>query len=84
MITAVGQAVQYVLNEGDLTEIDNQFPLNQAAEGEECAALITKVHGPSCVNLHVFLDGETGPYLVTSRTLGDGDGHWLWAPRDPS
>lgn len=52
---------------------------NQVLEGDVCAALIVAT-GAASQNLSVQLDG-TDTYWATSRTEGDGPGHWNWPPR---
>jgi hypothetical protein len=56
---------------------------NHAAEGDVYPALIVRVWGDteqSAVNLQVHLDGND-TYWATSRTAGDGPGHWRWPAR---
>ena len=55
---------------------------NTAREGDVCAAIVVRVFDPSTstANLQVHLDGND-TYWATSRTEGDGPGHWRWPPR---
>ena len=52
---------------------------NGASEGDECAAMVVRVFDPrtTTANLQVHLDGND-TYWATSRTEGDGAGHWHW------
>lgn len=49
---------------------------NSATAGDTCPAKIVKVFGAAC-NLQVFNDGND-TYWATSRTEGDGEGHWIY------
>lgn len=42
---------------------------NVMAPGDQCAALITRVHGPECVNLSIFPDGHAQQVCKTSVRL---------------
>jgi hypothetical protein len=53
---------------------------NSASEGDVCAAVVVRTWGYPSVNLQVLLDG-TDTYWATSRSEGDGPGHWSWPPR---
>lgn len=56
---------------------------NQVAAGEVYAATIVRAWGDtpeSAVNLQVHMDGNDS-FWATSRTVGDGEGHWSWPPR---
>lgn len=44
---------------------------NVVTPGDVCAALITRVHGPECVNLSIFPDGHTQQVCKTSVRLFD-------------
>jgi hypothetical protein len=81
----VGQIVLYTLGPGDATQIDRQQPMNSpprrnpVAAGHIYPAVITAVWSAGCANLVVLLDGD-GTYWATSRTAGDGQGHWTPRP----
>lgn len=56
---------------------------NHVEEGDTFPALIVRPWGDSpesAVNLQVLLDGNDA-YWATSRTVGDGPGHWHWPER---
>jgi hypothetical protein len=56
---------------------------NNAQAGDVLPAIIVRVWGDtaeSAVNLQVHLDGSD-VYWATSRTHGDGQGHWHWPLR---
>jgi hypothetical protein len=53
---------------------------NHAAAGDVYAAMIVRTFGGPAANLQVHLDG-TDTHWATSRTEGDGEGHWVWPPR---
>lgn len=90
----IGRIVLYTLNEGDVALIDEQCPMrehlphgdrqirNSVSPGDVYPAQVVRVFDPSVstVNLIVQLDGK-GEYWATSRTEGDGAGHWAWPPR---
>ena len=89
-----GQSVQYLArpfpeNEGDYNEIandtfgggmaDNDNVKSQISNKEPMAAIITRVWGPSTVNLIVFPDCSH-PVFRTSVTLGTGAGNFQPIP----
>lgn len=43
-----------------------------------CPAVIVSVHGPACVNLRLFTDGDIAPPRKTSVLLGTSAGMWQW------
>ncbi|MEE4540975.1 hypothetical protein V2S66_03205 [Streptomyces sp. V4-01] len=53
---------------------------NHARAGAICAAMIVQTFDGHAANLQVHLDG-TDTYWATSRTEGDGEGHWVSLPR---
>jgi len=55
---------------------------NHAEEGQVYPAVVVRVFDPSVTtaNLQVQLDGND-TYWATSRTEGDGPGHWGWPAR---
>ena len=53
---------------------------NHAAAGDVCPAMVVRTFDGHAANLQVHLDG-TDTYWATSRTEGDGEGHWAWPPR---
>ncbi|KAB2384747.1 hypothetical protein [Actinomadura montaniterrae] len=55
---------------------------NRAQAGQTYPAMVVRVFDPSATtaNLQVSLDGND-TYWATSRTEGDGEGHWVWPPR---
>jgi hypothetical protein len=53
---------------------------NQAAAGDVCPAMVVRTFGGAAANLQVHLDG-TDTFWATSRTEGDGEGHWTWPTR---
>lgn len=85
---SVGRIVHYTLGEGDVNLIANQRlasgvkTCNAALLGHVYPAVVVRVFDPSVstANLQVLLDG-TDSYWATSRTEGDGAGHWAWPPR---
>lgn len=76
---SIGRVVHYVL------------PADSHHPGEARPAIITRVWGDTCVNLHVFLDGKNdydNPQeheWQTSRLLGEpGQQYsWFWPPFVP-
>jgi hypothetical protein len=88
---SIGRIVHYTLNEGDVEAIDRLTPIvvdgqrqerNPVAAGHVYPAMVVRVFDPTVTtaNLQVFLDGAL-TYWTTSRTEGDGAGHWTWPPR---
>lgn len=53
---------------------------NRATAGDVCPAIVVRTFGGPAVNLQVQLDG-TDTFWATSRTEGEGEGHWAWPPR---
>jgi hypothetical protein len=53
---------------------------NSATEGQVLPAMVVATWSAGCVNLQVLLDG-VDTYWATSRTEGEGSGHWSWPPR---
>lgn len=53
---------------------------NPAGVGQVCPAVVVRTFGGDAANLQVLLDG-TDTYWATSRTPGEGPGHWAWPPR---
>lgn len=56
------------------------------ANGESRAAVITRVHNETCVNLHVFLDGDVDLHARQTSVVQTDEttrqpGCWLWPPR---
>lgn len=43
------------------------------------AAIVTRVHSDTCVNLYVFFDAAAE--ARTSVCLGTSDGDWMWPER---
>ncbi|MEV6297837.1 hypothetical protein AB0M02_00355 [Actinoplanes sp. NPDC051861] len=88
MQLSIGRTVHYKLSAGDVVQIDNRLPVyrgqqvrNAVQEGQVLPAVVTATFGAGLTaNLKVLLDGEDD-YWATSRTLGDGPGHWSWPPR---
>lgn len=86
----VGRIVHYTLSEGDVTVIDQQYPMyvdgvrarrNPVNAGDVCAAVVVRVFGSnSTSNLRVMLDGDVD-YWATSRAEGVAPGSWAWPPR---
>ncbi|MEU8270818.1 hypothetical protein AB0B89_27130 [Sphaerisporangium sp. NPDC049002] len=86
----VGRIVHYTLNEGDVSLINSRTPQsyegptvrNHVQAGDTYPAIVVRVFDPSTTtaNLQVLLDGNC-TYWATSRTEGDGAGHWAWPPR---
>lgn len=80
-----GRVVLYVLNEHDVTQIEhdrlrNASDGNPVGAGDEYPAVVVRAWGAlpgSAVNLQVLLDGPDS-FWATSRTEGDGPGHWHW------
>ncbi len=88
MQLSLGRIVHYKLTAGDVDHIERNLPAsrghqvrNAVSEGQVLPAMVVAIFGSdSTANLKVFLDGEDC-YWATSRTLGDGPGHWTWPPR---
>lgn len=88
MQLSIGRIVHYRLSAGDVVQIDNRLPThrgqqvrNPVSEGQVLPAVVVAIFGSgSTANLKVLLDGEDS-YWATSRTLGEGNGHWSWPPR---
>lgn len=55
---------------------------NRAVAGQTYPAQVVRVFDPATTtaNLQVALDGND-VYWATSRTEGEGAGHWRWPPR---
>lgn len=53
---------------------------NHAQAGDVCPAMVVRTFGGPAANLQVQLDG-TDTYWATSRSEGEGEGHWVWPPR---
>lgn len=55
---------------------------NHAEAGQVFPATVVRVFHPTVTtaNLQVALDGND-TYWATSRTEGEGPGHWSWPPR---
>lgn len=85
MTLSIGSRVLYRLSAGDVSHIDNNRPMhrgnqvrNPVSEGQVLPATVVALFGTgSTANLKVMLDGEDD-YWATSRTLGEGNGHWFW------
>ena len=90
MQPTIGRIVHYTLNAGDVALIDRMYPhsaqgappRNPVSVGDTYPAVVVRVFDPSTstANLQVLLDGAA-PYWATSRTEGEGGGHWAWPPR---
>jgi len=57
-----------------------------AAAGEIRSAIITRVWNDTCVNLHVFLDGDMDLHsrqtsVVQTSETEQAPGRWFWPPR---
>lgn len=82
---SIGRIVHYTIGKGDAVAIANQRAgatrgtFNVAREGDIYPAKVVRVFDPSTttVNLQVHLDGPD-TYWATSRTEGEGAGHWAW------
>jgi hypothetical protein len=85
---SIGRIVHYKLSAGDVSQIDANLPQsrglqvrNPVSEGQVLPAVVVAIFGSdSTANLKVLLDGEDD-YWATSRTLGEGNGHWSWPER---
>lgn len=85
----IGRVVLYTLTVDDaLTGKVRTVPGQQQNDphvGEEYPATVVRVFGEpqpgSPVNLRVQLDGNGPELWATSRTEGEGPGHWRWPPR---
>lgn len=88
MKPTIGRIVHYTLGDGDVNQIRNQRitavrgTSNDVQAGDVYPAVVVRVFDPSVstANLQVLLDGPDS-YWATSRTEGDGPGHWAWPER---
>lgn len=91
MIPTTGRIVHYTLTANDVDAIKrNRIAAenarifgNELSEGDILPMLIVHPWGEtegSAVNGQVFLDGND-TYWATSRTEGEGPGHWSVPPR---
>ena len=88
MTPTIGRIVHYTLGEGDVNAIRNQrlaanlgsYLYNQVEAGQTYPAIVVRVFGSAGANLQVLLDGVDS-HWATSRTEGEGEGHWIWPPR---
>ena len=72
MKPSIGRIVRYIVPEH----------MSKATAGEQRAAIITRVHSETCVNLFVYFDGdgvENG--RVTSVCFGTEPGQCMWPER---
>lgn len=85
---SVGRIVHYRISAGDVSVIADRRRAtflktsNVVNADDVYPAVVVRVFDPSVstANLQVLLDG-TDSYWATSRTEGDGPGHWSWPPR---
>lgn len=61
--------------DGHVAHVGNHVPA-----GLVCAAIVVRSFGGDAVNLQVLMDGND-TFWATSRTEGDGEGHWSWPVR---
>lgn len=97
MTPTIGRIVHYTLTAGDVGQINQRREAARAAlttaqhpsplmgnyveAGQVYSAQIVRIFGTDkAVNLKVSLDGYD-EHWATSRTEGDGEGHWAWPPR---
>jgi hypothetical protein len=85
MLPTIGRFVHYTLTDHDAAAIQHRRSQagtegNATSEGQTYPALVVRSFGGSAVNLQVFLDG-LDTHWATSRTEGEGPGHWIWPPR---
>lgn len=80
-----GRTVLYKLSAADALRISKSRAFggvegNSVGEGDVYPATVVEDGGGSdAVNLKVHLDGNDD-FWATSRTKGDGPGHWVWPP----
>lgn len=75
---SVGRIVHYQPGDHELAAMSEGG--NPIESGTWLAAVVVRVWSDTCVNLRVFTDGPSTPW-VTSATLGDGEYNWRWPPR---
>ena len=83
-----GRIVLYTLSATDVQQInaargtsEGSARGNNVNAGDTYPMIVVRVwSGGSGVNGQVLLDG-TDTYWATSRTEGEGEGHWQWPPR---
>lgn len=85
MQPTIGRVVHYTLTDADAYLIQQRRTTdgtvaNTTVEGQTYPATVVRTFGGEAVNLQVHLDGPD-TYWATSRTEGDGPGHWIWPPR---
>lgn len=85
MQATIGRIVHYTLSQYDADAIRAARAAagtggNPVEEGQTYPATVVRNFGGSAVNLQVHLDGPDALW-ATSRTEGDGPGHWAWPPR---
>ena len=76
MKPTVGRIVHYIVPDH----------ISPTTKGQSRAAIITRVWNDTCVNLHVFFDGDALPPgtspVVTSVLQGTDEDKWMWPPRE--
>lgn len=84
-VPSIGRIVHYTLSATDVARVVElrkmrTMIVNQVEEGQTFPMLIVRTWGDtpeSSVNGQVFLDGDDVLW-VTSRSVGDGSGHFAW------
>ncbi|MFC3988708.1 hypothetical protein [Actinoplanes siamensis] len=84
-LPTVGRIVHYTLTQHDADAIQARraeavTTANMTGEGQTLPAVVVRTFGGDAANLQVLLDGPD-TYWATSRTEGEGPGHWAWPPR---
>ncbi|WP_433368340.1 hypothetical protein ACQPZX_41370 [Actinoplanes sp. CA-142083] len=85
MQPTIGRIVHYTLNDTDANLIQQRRTTdgtiaNTTSEGQTYPATVVRTFGGEAANLQVHLDGPD-TYWATSRTPGEGPGHWAWPAR---
>jgi hypothetical protein len=94
MKPTIGRIVNYKLNQEDKSLLSNAFMIvSDTIEGQqlvydgsgrsnnnqdELPAIIVSVWSDTCINLQVFVDGNTGILWKTSINQGNEAGQWNW------